>query len=258
MRSVVPGRLGTARMPSGKIKAILFDLGDTLINFGKLHTARLFHDAARSSHAYLHEQHQPGGVFVWYFLRNLFHLKTRCFISNLTGRDFDALELLQTVSGRVGVKLSDEQWEHLAWLWYEPLVKVATIEPDLPETLTALKQQGYKVGIVSNTFVNRTSLERHMRELRFLDFFPLRMYSYEFKIRKPDRRIFRIAAERIGEAPEHIAFVGDRIDKDIRPALDCGMTAILKDAYTNAGLATPAGAIRIHLLSELPAILDQP
>jgi HAD superfamily hydrolase (TIGR01549 family) len=242
-------------MPSRTIKAVLFDLGDTLIDFGRLRTARLFHDAARSSHAYLRQQNQPGGVFVWYFLRNLVHLKVRCFISNLTGRDFDALELLQTISGRKGVKLSDEQWEHLAWLWYEPLTKTATVEPNLRETLATLKQQGLKMAIVSNTFVNRTSLERHMRELGILGFFPLRMYSYEFKIRKPDKRIFRIAAERIGEPPERIAFVGDRIDKDILPALDLGMTAVLKDAYTNAGLATPPGAIRIHALSELPALI---
>jgi putative hydrolase of the HAD superfamily len=243
-------------MPSHTIKAVLFDLGDTLINFGKLRTARLFRDAARSSHAYLHEQHQPGGLFIWYFLRNLVHLRARCFISNLTGRDFDALELLQTVSSRMGVKLSDEQWEHLAWLWYEPLTKTATVEPDLKETLTALEQQGLKMGIVSNTFVNRTSLERHMRELGILDFFPLRMYSYEFKMRKPDRRFFQIAAERIGEPPENIVFVGDRIDKDIRPALDCGMTAVLKDAYTNTGLATPPRTIRIAVLSELPALIE--
>jgi putative hydrolase of the HAD superfamily len=244
-------------MPCRTIKAVLFDLGDTLIDFGKLRTARLFHDAARTSHAYLHEQNQPGGVFIWYFLRNLFHLRVRYFLSNVTGRDFDALELLQTVSGRKGVRLSDEQWEHIAWLWYEPLTKIATVEPDLRETLTALKQQGLKMGIVSNTFVNLTSLDRHMREMGILDFFPMRMYSYEFHIRKPDRRIFRIAAERIGEPPEQIAFVGDRISRDILPALDCGMTAVLKDAYTNTGLPTPLGAIRIQLLSELPAIIEK-
>jgi putative hydrolase of the HAD superfamily len=244
-------------MPRQTIKAVLFDLGDTLVNFGKLRTAKLFHDAARTSHAYLHEQKQPGGVFFWYFLRNLFHLRIRYFLSNLTGRDFDALELLQTVSGRKGVKLSDEQWEHLAWLWYEPLTKAATLEPDLRETLVALKSRGLKMGIVSNTFVNRTSLERHMRDIGILEFFPLRMYSYEFKIRKPDIRIFRIAAERIGEPPERVAFVGDRIDKDIRPALACGMTAVLKDAYTNTGLPTPPGAIRVQLLSELPAIIEK-
>jgi putative hydrolase of the HAD superfamily len=243
-------------MSGQKIKAVLFDLGDTLVNFGKLRTAKLFHDAARTSHAYLHEQKQPGGVFFWYFLRNLIHLRTRYLLSNLTGRDFDALELLQTVSGRKGVKLSNEQWEHLAWLWYEPLTRVASVEPDLLRTLATLQKQGIKMGIVSNTFVNRTSLDRHMRELGILDFFPMRMYSYEFHMRKPDQRIFRIAAERIGEAPEHVAFVGDRIDKDIRPALACGMVAILKAAYTNAGLPTPPGAIRVEAISELPGLIE--
>ncbi len=249
--------MGTVQTPGRTTKAVLFDLGDTLINYGKLRTGQLFRDAARTSHAYLHQLHQPHGLFFWYFLRNLFHLETRCFLSNITGRDFDALELLQTVSGRTGVKLTGEQWEHLAWLWYEPLAIAGTVEPDLKQTLTALQHQGLKMGIVSNTFVNRTSLERHMRELGILDFFPLRMYSYEFKMRKPDLRLFRLAAERIGEPPERIAFVGDRINKDVRPALKCGMMAVLKDAYTNAGLPTPPGATRIRLLSELPPLIEK-
>ena len=227
------------------------------MNFGKLRTTRLFLDAARSSYTFLRQQGQPVEIFIWYLLRNLVHLRVRLLLSHVTGRDFDALELLQTVSGRKGVKLSDRQWEQLAWLWYEPMTKIAYVEPDLQETLTALKQQGLKMGIVSNTFVNRTSLDRHMQELGILDFFPLRMYSYEFKMRKPDRRFFLVAAERIGEPAEHIAFVGDRMDKDIRPALDCGMMAILKDAHTNAGLPAPAGATRIRLLSELPALIGK-
>ena len=76
-------------------------------------------------------------------------------------------------------------------------------------------------------------------------------------LRKPDPRLFRIAAKRIDEAPERILFVGDRIDLDVRPALDCGMAAALKDAYTNRGKATPAGAHRIENLAELPALIER-
>ncbi len=89
-----------------------------------------------------------------------------------------------------------------------------------------------------------------------LDFSGVRMYSYEFDFRKPDTRIFKIAAERIGERPENIMYVGDRIDKDITPTLKLGMHAVLKDAYTNAGKRLPQGARKITHISELPALVE--
>jgi FMN phosphatase YigB (HAD superfamily) len=110
---------------------------------------------------------------------------------------------------------------------------------------------------VSNTFVNRASLEKHLHQLGLLEFFPVQLYSYEYHFRKPNTEIFRIAAGKVGEVLENIVFVGDRIDNDILPALDSGMHAILKDAYTNAGKPTPPRARRIRLLSELPAIIEQ-
>ena len=243
-------------MAHHQIKAVLFDLGDTLVNFGEVRTTRIFLEGARASYAFLKENGQAAGSFARYFLENLGHIRFRHLISNLTGKDFDALDLLKSIGRKKGTQLSREQWEHLAWLWYEPLTKVGQIEPDLPETLTALGRLGLKLGIVSNTFVNRVSLERHLRTLGVLDFFSVRMFSYEFDCRKPDREIFRIAAEKIGEGIGDILFVGDRIEKDIRPALGSGMAAALKDAYTNARKATPRGAHRIQLLSELPALIE--
>ena len=85
----------------------------------------------------------------------------------------------------------------------------------------------------------------------------MQLYSYEYHFRKPNAEIFRIAAGKIGEAVGNIVFVGDRIDNDILPALESGMNAVLKDAYTNAGKPTPPGAWRIRLLSELPGVVEQ-
>ena len=89
-----------------------------------------------------------------------------------------------------------------------------------------------------------------------LDFFPYRLYSYQFEFRKPDRRIFQAAADRMSEPAENILFVGDRIDKDIEPALKAGMRAVLKSAYTNVGKNVPAGVWEIDRIAGLPAIIE--
>ena len=122
------------------------------------------------------------------------------------------------------MKLSPQQWQHLTWLWYEPLSKISWSEPRIKETLATLRNSGLKLGILSNTFVHGSSLDKHLEQVGILDFFKVRVYSYEFPFRKPDARIFKVAAQRIGEAFENILYVGDRIDKDIRPAMRAGLS----------------------------------
>jgi len=246
-------------MPETKseIRAVLFDLGETLLNFGRFSATRVFRQGARLSYEFLKNCGQPVGNFEYYCWSNLLMLRIRHLISHITENDFNSLALLRGIGTRRGVRLDKEQWQHFAWLWYEPLSKIATIEPTIKETLTALKNSGLKLGIVSNTFVSGRSLEQHLEQVGILDFFTVRVYSYEFEFRKPDSRIFKIAAERIGEAMEHILFVGDRIDKDIRPALRLGMQPVLKAAYTNTGKKLPDGAHRITHISELPVLIDK-
>ena len=240
-----------------EIKAVLFDLGETLLDFGKVNVTRLFREGAKLSYDFLKSCGQPVGGFEYYCWSNLIALRIRHFISNITKNDINSSALLRAIGTKKGIRFDAQQWRHFAWLWYEPLSKIGTTDPKIKETLIALKKMGLKLGIVSNTFVNAHSLEKHLEQLDLLDFFTVRMYSYEFDFRKPDARIFKIAAERIGEAAENILYVGDSIDKDIKPALKIGMQPVLKAAYTNAGKTPPNGAWKITHLSDLPALIKK-
>lgn len=241
-----------------KIEAILFDLGETLLNFGKIEsTAKLFKDAGRRSYTYLKKLNQPVGRFRRYFWRNMLGLRLRYYISLMTGRDFDSLTLLEKYGTRRGFQLSREQWQELNWLWYEPLRQRSSTEPDLTQTLTKLTRAGLKLGIVSNTFVNADALDRHLAEEGLIGFFDTRVYSCDFGFRKPDKRIFLEAARQVGVEPANIIYVGDRINKDVMGALRAGMHAVLKNAYTNAGKKPPTGVERIQNISELPDLVKK-
>ncbi len=235
----------------------MFDLGETLLTFGKVDKARIYQQGAESTYYFLKKQGQPVGSFKYYYWRNLVLLRIKHWLSFITGRDFDALALLKKTGTKKGIKLTDQQWQHLVWLWYEPLSKVAKAELKTKDTLTALTKLGLKLGIVSNTFVNACSLDKHLKQLGLLNFFPVRLYSYKFDFRKPDARIFRAAADKIGEMFENILFVGDQIDKDIKAAMKIGMHAVLKAAYTNTGKKIPNGVIKITQLAELPALIEK-
>ena len=248
------------RTMNNQIKAVLFDLGETLLDFGKVKATRLFRQGARLSYDFLKSSGQPVGNFEYYCWRNLIALRLRHMISNITKNDVNSSALLRRIGINKGIKLDKQKWRDFAWLGNEPLSKIATTEPVIKDKLAALRavrEPPLQLGILSNTFVNANSLEKHLEQIGILDFFTVRMYSYEFDFRKPDARIFKIAAERIGVAAENILYVGDRIDKDIIPALKIGMHAVLKDAYTNAGKTPPNGAWKITRISELPALIKK-
>jgi putative hydrolase of the HAD superfamily len=244
-------------MANKKIKAVLFDLGETLITFGRVNTTILFYEGASLSYSFLKEKGQPVGSFTAYCLRNFIPLRIKYFFSKLGTVDFDSLELLKKINGKKGIRLDEAGWRQLAWLWYEPLSKLGKAESDIVSSLNALEQAGLKLGIISNTFINGCCLDKHLENLEMLDFFQFRFYSYEFGFRKPDPRIFQAACEKIGELPENILFVGDRVDNDISPALKAGMRSVLKKAYTNSGKEIPDGITVIDKVSELPALIQK-
>lgn len=242
-------------MAQKTIKAVLFDLGDTLVNFGKVDRATIFMEAARASYDYLKQAGQPVGSFRVYVWRNIFGMHAKTVLSKITGNDFDSLEVLKYSGILQGWKLSDEQWEDVNRCWYEPLRRRGKIEEDLAGTLGKLRDAGLKLGIVSNTFVHGCSLDAHLKELGILDFFPLRIYSYQLKFRKPDKRIFLEAAKRLSVEPEDTLFVGDRINKDVNGAIRTGMVPVLKSAYTSKGKKLPDGVLKIDKIAELPEII---
>ena len=112
-----------------KIEAVVFDLGETLLNFGRLDKATLFDKALRASYSYLEELSQPVGSFRMYRLVHIWGVRWNLLKSWGTGDDFDSLELLKSYGRRRDFHLSESQWEELNWKWYEGLSELGQVEP---------------------------------------------------------------------------------------------------------------------------------
>ncbi len=237
------------------IQAILFDLGDTLINFGKVDKTAAIKQAARMSYDYLKNLGQPVSSFRWYFLRNMLEIRLRCLWSDIAGRDFDSFEVMQKIGRRNGYKLTKEQWLEFNWMWYKPLAELAFIEPDIRETFTKLRSMGLRLGILSNTFVGKEALDRHLQEIGILDMFEMRMYSCYHPYRKPDKRIFFDACDKMGLSPADILFVGDRVDTDVAGAIAANIRCVIKKSHANDGKKLPPQIIRIETIAELPQVV---
>ncbi|PKL48558.1 MAG: hypothetical protein CVV39_04150 [Planctomycetes bacterium HGW-Planctomycetes-1] len=248
---------GERKMTERKIQAVLFDIGETLLVFGKVDAVALFKQGGKQAYEFLKTHNQPVKSLRFFLVRHLIVVRLLNLWSNIIKKDFDSSAILRKISEYNGVELTEPQWQEYAWQWYEPLSKLAQIEPDIKETLEKLKQAGVKLGLLSNTFINAATLEKHLAQIGILDCFDAKLYSYQSKYRKPDKRIFLEAAEKIGTKPQNTLFVGDRLDMDAAGAIKAGMTSVLKKAHTNSSKTIPQNIIKIEKLAELPEIVEQ-
>jgi HAD superfamily hydrolase (TIGR01509 family) len=101
---------------------------------------------------------------------------------------------------------------------------------DASETLSALKEHGYHLGIIANQVAGAA---QRLDEHDLLKYFDVVVTSAESGVAKPDARIFKQALELAGCQPQEAVMVGDRLDNDIRPAKALGM----KTVWIRKGLA---------------------
>lgn len=244
-------------MSKRQIEAVIFDLGETLLNYGRLNRAVLLEKALRDSYNYLKELSQPVGSFRMYRLIHAWGIRWNLLKSWITGDDFNSLDLLKSYGLRRNFHLEQSQWEELNWRWYQGLSELGGAESGTISALQELKEMGLKIGLLSNTFIHKSSLERHLEQEGLLGFLPDRFYSYDFDHRKPDVRIFQKVARNMNIAPERTIYVGDRVDNDVKGALAAGMVPILKKAYTNEDIKIPEHTHQITTMAELPALIRQ-
>jgi HAD superfamily hydrolase (TIGR01549 family) len=127
--------------------------------------------------------------------------------------------------------------------------------PDVRDCLTELREAGYFVGIAGNQTI------RAGQFLRELDLpCDLLATSDDWGVTKPDVAFFEKLIEVSGHRPDEIAYVGDRLDNDVLPAVGLGLRAILLRrgpwGYLHARSPEAASASAVlDGLDELPAIL---
>ncbi|HEY6961880.1 MAG TPA: HAD family hydrolase [Gaiellaceae bacterium] len=120
--------------------------------------------------------------------------------------------------------------------------------PDALPCIERLRAAGYRVYASGNTpaFVEG-DLRPHFDGVAS---------SESWGVAKPAPEFFARVAELAATEPARIAYVGDRADNDVAPALAAGMVGVHIRRGPWGHLQTPpAAAIRIQTLDELPAVL---
>jgi FMN phosphatase YigB (HAD superfamily) len=128
--------------------------------------------------------------------------------------------------------------------------------PDARPCLAALRDRGFTVGIAGNQTAHAEQL------LRGLDLAADWIgTSAGWGVEKPAPPFFAKVISESGYPPEQVAYVGDRLDNDVLPALAAGMVAVFLRrgpwGYIHARHPdAQRAALAIHSLGDLPQLLE--
>jgi HAD superfamily hydrolase (TIGR01549 family) len=120
--------------------------------------------------------------------------------------------------------------------------------PDALPCIATLRSSGLIVGAVGNT-------PREVEDL-LRDRVDLIGSSARWQVEKPAPEFFARIIDEAASDPAEIAYVGDRVDNDVEPALAAGMVAVhVRRGPWGYLHEPPPAALRIHSLNELAGAL---
>jgi HAD superfamily hydrolase (TIGR01662 family) len=127
---------------------------------------------------------------------------------------------------------------------------------DAKPTLQTLSKS-YDMGIIANQSEDILEL---LEKSGFDRFFKVKTISSSVKLKKPDSKIFELALREAGQNAEDCIMIGDRLDTDICPANNMGMTTI-RTTNSLFALQVPKRACEhpsytVARLSEIPELLE--
>lgn len=99
----------------------------------------------------------------------------------------------------------------------------ATLFDGVPELLGSLRQQGLKLGLLSNTTIFESAVVEKLGIGKLLD---AMVFSWEIGVLKPEHEAFAHVLGELGVPPEAAVFADDGI-RNVESARDYGMQAIV-------------------------------
>ncbi|MCS6924626.1 MAG: HAD family hydrolase [Candidatus Binatia bacterium] len=233
-----------------RIRAVLFDFGGTLIDYATLAQGERDNLLALAREAGIAAA--PQVVLQTYraALKRVFYeyLPRPYYLHRDLFRDV-LLAMARDLGGRLTDALLEQYWERQR----ERRARDFALRDGVHETLTALRQRGLHLGIVSNAdqeqldhFVELGQLERYFDSL---------LCSEEAKSCKPDAGIFQEALRRAACAPEEALFVGDSLQQDIAGASRLGLRSVLIWDRTDREPLTD-GPRPQHVIRRIPELLE--
>ncbi len=191
-----------------KYKAIIFDLFGTLVKGSPANYHRALSLVAQSLRidpiAFVH---------LW-----------KKLVDNLEHHASDLHELLKYISISMAAKHNQQEINKAAEIMLNETAKSLTPQPFALSTLNKLREQKYKIGLISNCSPEVPTLWIKTPLAELVDF-PI--FSCSVGLKKPDLNIYLLTCEKLSVMPKECLYVGDGVCEELRGASAAGMNPVL-------------------------------
>lgn len=217
------------------IRAVLFDLDNTLTHRDQSILAYSQHLAHTYQQQLQHDQIS----------------QIPSIIRRIDNGGYPKKELLThpSIAASVGYALQQElTWsslpdlDELTQFWFQQFGLSAVAMPGANSLLAELKQQGYKLAVISNGgHATRLTI---LQGLGFSHYFDEIISSELVGISKPNPEIFLHTSRQLNIVPENCLFIGDHPVNDIQGATQAGMKALWLQGFHKTGVHKPINTIQ--------------
>lgn len=207
-------------------RAVIFDLGGTLIEFENEPWDKLERNGMKTCHRFLVEHgfdipsaNEFADLFVDYRAKKweeikkdnvevLFHKLCAEFIANYS------------------IDLGDAIHEFVK-VFYSSVTEQLQLKDGSLEALEFVKGRMLKIGLVSNSPFPADWHREEMKRFGIYKYFDYTLFSSEFGMRKPDAAMFSDCLSFLGVEPREAIHIGDRPTEDIAGAQAAGIRSVL-------------------------------
>ena len=192
-----------------KFQAVIFDLFGTLVD-GFVSSVGQIHAELPAALQVPPEQF----VQVW---RQTSEMRT-----NGTFQTVEAS--IKYVCDNIGVQVTAAQMTKAVEIRLRHISQALKPRPDAITTLARLKNEGHKIGLLSNCSIEIPIL---WPGTAFADLIDSAIFSSRERLKKPDPRIYHLACERLGVKPEDCLYIADGENHELAAAAKVGLHAVL-------------------------------
>jgi putative hydrolase of the HAD superfamily len=192
-----------------KFEAVVFDLFGTLVDDFATSVGQTYSELAEALEV-PHEQFMP----LW---RETSEMRS--------AGTFQTVEAsIEHVCGIMSVRVGPEQMAKAVEIRLQQTRRALEPRLNAVTTLARLKNEGYKIGLLSNCSIEIPIL---WHETAFAGLIDSAIFSSRERLKKPDLRIYQLACKRLDVPPERCLYIADGENYELAAAAKVGLHPVL-------------------------------
>lgn len=233
-------------MSRKRVKAILFDIGNTLINASLIMNQAL--DKATNElrlHGYIRDKTK---------FKDVYERVDKTIQGSHINHLFSDFHILKSVWQELGLVPSYSAFGIFLVTFRRSVRESIKADRQIIDFCKSLKKKHIKLGIVSDgTVIEQLETLMYLGIIKYLDTV---IVSEEFGVEKPDPILFQNALENLGVSADETLMVGDDLVRDIAGAKEVGMKTVLIAQYSWKVLPANAKSAVDIVVEKVTDIID--